>query len=395
VGRDDKARKVKERETSPSFASLDLFRTSEVIESRICAFLLNPRERHGQGTAFLNAFLTLVEFPTLEATSTRVSVLREAPCYSLQVKAGNRQRRLDLLLEFPNGDVLAIENKGRGAQDGEGQIDAYLEHLKNEYRGRRRLLYLSREGKAPSTKSHSSRSEALIVRDYQEIIGKWLNECSRLCASQKVREFLSDVRLFMGIEPKLESPLWDSEMDSEIHRIMRGNSVDESSLRDALLALYDARETIWKNAFSIFSRRLQELMKKHHPEWKISQGNLLRDKHWEWVRFVDPSYKSDGGESGCIVELFIQQWTGKTGDLGETVLLQLPTTLILRAYEGTDERAVAVGKDRTIRQIADIRSRDGVEYMLSTYAVEEIANEIERASLSAREEIAPRRRTSS
>jgi hypothetical protein len=181
-----------------------------------------------------------------------------------------------------------------------------------------------------------------------------------------------------------------SEVNSEIEKIMQDESSEGSSSLAVLLALYDARETVWKQAFSIFSQRLRELVKKHHPEWDISQGGLLAE-HWDWIRFSDTSTD----KAACVrytVEILIQSQSGRTGDLGGgRVVLQLPTELLIGVYDGDGETLIR--RHRPIRQIADIRSRDGVEYMLSAYSVEEITNEIERESASAKEELSSLRRT--
>jgi hypothetical protein len=379
--RDDEAKQERTRQDSPQFRSFDLFHSNEVLESRICAFLLNPREKHGQGTVFLKAFLSLVDFPVSSTDQHRVVVLREAPCYSLQPSENNGQRRLDILLEFPKDAALAIENKGKGAPDGVRQVDDYLKHLKGAYSGAVRLLYLSPGGKHPHRNSYSEPSQDLRVMDYRLTMNTWLDACYKLCASERVKTYLMDVRHFMGVEEQVKQRESMSEVETEIERIMRDDSSPHGAESLAgLLAAYDARETVWKTAFRIFSERLRKRLGQHHPNWSISEGDYLSE-HWAFIRFSDLSWVSTGER--YTVELIIQARGGQVGDIGEVVVLQRPTELKLGIRLVPSEKQL---KDyRSIRYVTDLRTKEGVEYMLSSFSTDEVANEIEKESVSIAE----------
>lgn len=88
---------------APDFSLFHYLRTDEIGLSRCIADLLNPKEKHGQKEVFLEAFLRKINWS--EETKVRSVTLE---------KQANGQRRIDIYLQFQNGDIVGIENKPWG-----------------------------------------------------------------------------------------------------------------------------------------------------------------------------------------------------------------------------------------------------------------------------------------
>lgn len=106
------------------FNPFRFFRKDELGLSAILAFLLDPKETHGQGDLFLNSFLEKLNLHHFLAYD-QVDVIVE--------KTTENNRRHDI---FIRGNlkrkpqwVLSIENKLNWAKDQDGQIEDYLADL--------------------------------------------------------------------------------------------------------------------------------------------------------------------------------------------------------------------------------------------------------------------------
>ena len=202
------------RALAARFNPLDYLRTDELGLSRIVADLLNPSAAHGQGTAFLSAFLERVRdvlprehLPNLDHSHvvTRCERLID------------NRRRLDVSVEICAADAkpicLAIENKPYAA-DGDGQVDAYLNFLRGRYPDRFLLIYLSPHGGLPSLESlpTDANAEGLAtlaycpatdvgpdretVKQLPFALTEWLHECATACDVDRLRWFLRDTEKF-------------------------------------------------------------------------------------------------------------------------------------------------------------------------------------------------------
>ncbi|MDE2389628.1 MAG: PD-(D/E)XK nuclease family protein, partial [Betaproteobacteria bacterium] len=85
---------------APDFSIFDYLRTDEMGLSRCIASLLDPTEKHGQKEVFLESFLKKIKW----RGNTKIRSVRLE-------KQANGQRRIDIYLQFHNGDIIGIENK--------------------------------------------------------------------------------------------------------------------------------------------------------------------------------------------------------------------------------------------------------------------------------------------
>ena len=212
-----------DRHLARRFNVLEYVRTDELGLSNIIADLLNPRAPHGQGTLFLETFLkSLGKLPFRpNLNDGRISVLVEKE----KVITGNR--RIDIYVKIDSGAAphcLAIENKPY-AEDQENQVKDYLKYLKNVYRDRFVLIYLSQKGKGPSNRSISTAElgkwkgrlailpycTVASVRNYDvqedqaddfeefrltNSLADWFHECRKSCEVDRLRWFLRDAEEF-------------------------------------------------------------------------------------------------------------------------------------------------------------------------------------------------------
>ena len=156
------------------FDVLKVSRT-EIRHSNVLAWLLDPRESHGFGTAFLNGFLKRVcqnsdvgeKTPFLITNCENAVVSREW---------GAGKRRLDILIECRRTDkkslVLAIENK-IDAKDGKGQLDAYYNEVLKAFPQANKVeqhlfVYLTPNGDDPEHATDSN--ENWIRLSYADIV---------------------------------------------------------------------------------------------------------------------------------------------------------------------------------------------------------------------------------
>ena len=183
---------------STGFNIFEVIRPDEKRLSKIIADLLNPSGSHGQQRKFLDAFLRRV----IEENDLLGSLLKQQPCSviceSQTVYIESSQRRIDIRVKFENNAFeLGIENKP-WAGDQEQQLNDYIDDLRKRS-DKFCLVYLTPEGRNPSENSiEASRREdlkndrKLICVSYSRHIREWIEECCRLCESDKFRWFLRD-----------------------------------------------------------------------------------------------------------------------------------------------------------------------------------------------------------
>jgi hypothetical protein len=180
---------------SEDFNLVEIFSPDENRISDIIVSLLNPNAGHGQGSLFLQIFISLLNQLSgnlnFEEDPKNVFINREYYTY--------QGRRIDIMIELDNF-VIGIENKP-WTRDQKDQIRDYNEFLSNyfgKYKGKKYILiYLSGDGSSPSSIKKEERKVLekegrLMVLSYSRFLNRWLNESYPLCESEKLRYFVKD-----------------------------------------------------------------------------------------------------------------------------------------------------------------------------------------------------------
>ena len=173
--------------------------TNEIGLSKILAFLLDPKETHGQGGLFLNSFLKYIEkndFFTYDGIKVSVE------------KKTNEHRRHDIFIEgFLNNTrrwIISIENKLRFASDQIEQLKDYRVDLESKNVAEYCLIYLPVFPNNPSENSISKdewndliSQKKAIVLSANDLV-KWLDNTSII--SPAINQFCQYFKKFLSEE---------------------------------------------------------------------------------------------------------------------------------------------------------------------------------------------------
>lgn len=198
IAASEKARLHRDRKLATGFNVFHFIEPDENRLSDVLAFLLDPKEAHGQGDHFLRLIFDQLGVAVDFEHTRKATVQREAATHNIL----NCRRRMDILVHA--GHWLAIENKVDSPEQPE-QVKDYLEHL--HYYTRRSsveaaLIYLSPNGRPPESVSRAligelKASGKLHCWSYQVDLRQWLYRCRRDCVAPKIRAFVSDLMAYL------------------------------------------------------------------------------------------------------------------------------------------------------------------------------------------------------
>ncbi|MEK6450007.1 MULTISPECIES: PDDEXK-like family protein [unclassified Myroides] len=205
------------------YGSFNLFKVMHHItderrlHSRFIAFLLNPNGSHGQGTMFLELFLSNTSIKTFDLQEVSV-------CPKELGKKENEN--IDILIQNSKGQAIIIENKifagDSNKKEGEvitAQLLNYYDKKKSEFSDIT-LVYLTLNGKEPSFyEQFKDIQPALIRLDYIGFITKWLEKCMEQTLSNSdlyrsivqylhlVKEITNDFELAVELKKEIAKDL--------------------------------------------------------------------------------------------------------------------------------------------------------------------------------------------
>lgn len=236
-----------------TFSPLRFCRTDEVGLSGILAWLLDPREDHGHGTAFLHEFARTFGLDPERLGNPRC-VVTEMP--TDQIGAA---RRIDIAIECA-GYTLAIENKPwAGFQD--RQVPDYCLQLERKTGGNYHIVILKgRAGAAPllQTAPGGRANEKVIDADYGAVT-EWLEACAKLAGEPRVRNFIEDLRDNLADTVLGRSNIRESRMVLE--------AIDTLERRRAALDVIAAADALYRT----LHRELLNVLRSRCPErWRVS-----------------------------------------------------------------------------------------------------------------------------
>ncbi len=222
---------------APDFSIFDYLRADEMGLSRCIASLLDPTEKHGQKAVFLELFLEKIHWKG-DTKIYSVSLERQA----------NGQRRIDIYLQFQNGDIIGIENKP-WAGDQENQLSDYASFMEKEARGKKWLLvYLSNNepseygGIGKEKKKQLENEKKFAQLDYASII-EWLEDCACKSKALIVRLFIEELAKFIRIN--INGELEMSE-ENEIKSLILASPQNVESAFHVSLVMRSVKEALLK-----------------------------------------------------------------------------------------------------------------------------------------------------
>jgi PD-(D/E)XK nuclease superfamily len=180
------------------------------LHTRFLHCLLDPKGCHDCGHIFLDRFFdTLAENPGRDHGDNPAPLKLPSDSDSWNVERESPQGdfgRIDLLLvQKEVGFGIAIENKIYAAE-GNNQIGAYADFLKNEFRTNAAMLYLTLDGR----KSETSGGKPYVRISYADHIVNWLDRCLQVTydiipVNQVILQYRAVVRRLTGRTIEAES----------------------------------------------------------------------------------------------------------------------------------------------------------------------------------------------
>lgn len=247
------------------FSVFRFCRTDEIGLSEILGWLLDPRESHAQGAAFLQAFIEQFNISGVELASLPHSrMFLESRTDTISWS----NRRLDI--EVACGSFLiGIENKPYAAFQPR-QIADYCEHLGRKAGDQFAMVILKGwSGKSPREQVASidlARCQ-VIDSDYSAVV-RWLNTCADLCAAPHVRDFIGSFASF--IDKEIVSGMSGEEEELIVQTL----KVDQEQLL-AALDLIAAAPAI--NAM-LHKQLLQHVAAEAPAKWIITDNPRPRER---------------------------------------------------------------------------------------------------------------------
>ena len=152
----------------------------EVTHSAIIAVFLDPLGSHGQGLAFVKAFVESLNLQDFDFSLNGVGVATEMV---------TPNGRIDIVISNNNKQAVIIENKIY-ASDQWKQLKRYDEFAKTKYPNGYKILYLTLNGNDPN--DDESRKVKYITISYKHHIVDWLLRCKHLAIDKPlIRETLN------------------------------------------------------------------------------------------------------------------------------------------------------------------------------------------------------------
>ena len=274
-----------ESRVADDFAPIDLFSPNEPTLSAVLAYLLNPRQGHGQGTLFLDHFCeALRRSRTLDCFGAKGEPCADAaPVPSLGKSTVARCEysieggRLDILLKDSNG-MIVIENKP-WASEGPEQLQSYAAWVDKESDGKPWLQVFISEYEPtslPKTDKNRKYRERTVWMSFKRLVDV-LHEAACFAQSMLVRDF---VELF--IRYLKSNVIGENSMPNEqlLEMLTKPENVQ------AAAAVIEMREQIVCRAWCRFSENLSQLCETRYADAVEFRANSSKDIGKDFVYFT-------------------------------------------------------------------------------------------------------------
>ena len=257
-----------------AFNPFRFMRTDENGLSGIIAFLLDPKQSHGQGDIFLNSFLKkLGLFHFLAYNKVVVTV----------EKSTSGKRRHDIFIEGYLDQkrtwIISIENKLRGASDQPNQLGDYCDDL-SKYNVPYFLIYLPIYEQSPTSLSIEDKVwQSLVGENKAKCLSArwlidWLDKTALFAPS--IISFCSDFKRFLR-EGIMNINTGSNELISKI--------IDNNELLNSALTVIDLSEELYQRLLDMLEEQLKDKIYSKYPKlvekgWAISNANHFTNRYF-------------------------------------------------------------------------------------------------------------------
>jgi hypothetical protein len=280
-----------DREIGRQFNAFKLFDMNENATSRILAFLLDPKEAHGQNDVFLRLFIERF-VPAWQGTFdyTKAHMASTTEPVDVTICDGSHW--------------LGIENKIFGAQEQNRQAERYLNSLRaapsqKDYRLIYLIIYLSPRGAGPGDYSlpaegrrvHGAHlvcgawAQAEEDGDQMANIADWLVDCRNQCRAENLTWF---IRQFAAYVDSVNAVQKETDM---IDTAIIGLALKDQQNLEAALRISKSTNEIRRKVLSTFLKHvqtgLQEWVRKQDKDWEVVAkwpgGNWIEQPDKKWL----------------------------------------------------------------------------------------------------------------
>ena len=266
---------------SNRFNPFQFMRTDEMGLSKILAFLLDPKETHGQGDLFLNSFLKYIgRHNFLAYDSVKVSVEKATKASKPTNKNGRHDIFIEGFLNHGHRWIISIENKLRFATDQDNQLEGYRDYLERYREVEYCLIYLPVFKEPPSENSILKNEwEALISAKKAILLSAkdlldWLD--NTLIIAPAVKQFSQDLKNFLS-----EELMGNTETNDDLVKYLMENENNDALY--SALSVIDSKEQLYENLIERLVEQLQERFAHDYKKlknygWKCNFYGEVTDK---------------------------------------------------------------------------------------------------------------------
>lgn len=223
--KEDEELRKKNGEDFNIFSILRMETSETKTHSGMIAALLNPKGNHYQGSVFLKLFLDIIDHKyDVESENLDKAIIKLEHYLGAITKDYEDGGYIDILITFPSGKTIAIENK-INAEDQPNQLYRYSKHNTNDST----LYYLNLLGVEPSEISTKTlKSDQFKVISYQNNILSWLKDCLEIVNSENAnnREMLhQSLKQYIKIVKKITNKM-DNELQQKLEKLIGDNLIE-------------------------------------------------------------------------------------------------------------------------------------------------------------------------
>lgn len=268
---------------SNRFNPFQFLRTDEMGLSKILAFLLEPKETHGQGDLFLNSFLKFINKHQFLAYQ-KVNIYLEKITKEENNETTNKNGRHDIFIEGILDNkiswVISIENKLQGAIDQPKQMHTYAKDLKNYVSDSYFLIYLPIFSNNPPEKSISEDKWAKLMSDKKAMVLsasmliQWLD--NTVIIAPAVKQFCNDFKKFLS-----EDIMGNTQNSNELIECLVNN---DKALFSALTVL-ETKKSLYEKLMNMLIEQLKirfsRYVKLINYGFELNENGIFNNKEYE------------------------------------------------------------------------------------------------------------------